>query len=47
MGYQEVDPADNEAPLEIIDDLLKECELLQIDIAPTETKQEGIDFHVS
>ena len=28
MGYQEAEPADDEAPLEVIDDLLKECELL-------------------
>ena len=46
MGYQEAEPADNEAPLEVIDDLLKECALLQIDIAPAEATQKGIDFHV-
>jgi len=47
MGYQESELVDNEAPLEVIDDLLKECELLQIDIAPAETAQKEIDFHVS
>ena len=47
MGYQEAELIDNEAPLEVIDDLLKECQLLQIDIAPAETAQKGIDFHIS